>query len=574
MIAFLLLGLAAFFGLFLLYPLCLMLGGTFFVEHSVGVNAAGKAITAHVFSLEYYRLVFENPFLQQCMINSLIIAIGTTLGCLILALPLAQLFLKYRFPGKAALGSLILVPLILPPFVGALGLKQLFSRFGSVNLLLEQLGIVNLHHPPDWFGSGGFFGIIVMLILHLYPIMFLSVQAAMANVDPSLKDAARNLGASGWRIFRTVTLPLSMPGIFAGTALVFVSAFTDLGVPLMFEFQTTIPSQIFYFVSQPGSPTGLVLVVLMLLLVGVVFALTRLFGQGDYAMMGRSATTTVEEPLRGFTAILVPVLIGGLILLSAIPHLGVILQSFSGKWFMTVLPEQWTTGAYRDILDFPLTVSSIRNSLLYSSASCVLDIVLGLTIAWLLSRANFFGKSLLDSISMLPLALPGLVLAFAYLSAFSIGPFLSIKWLTPRSDPTLLLVIAYTVHRLPYMVRAACAGFQQTAVTLEEASINLGASRLMTFRKITSPLIAANLAAGIILAFSFAMLDVSNGMILAQEEPRYPMTKAIFALMGRITPNAPSIACAMGVLAMILLGISLYASSRMMGKSMGRLFKV
>jgi iron(III) transport system permease protein len=134
-------------------------------------------------------------------------------------------------------------------------------------------------------------------------------------------------------------------------------------------------------------------------------------------------------------------------------------------------------------------------------------------------------------------------------------------------------VIAYAMHRLPYIVRAAYAGFQQVSVALEEASTNLGARPLRTFCKISLPLIAANLVAGCILTFSFAMLDVSNSLMLAQEDRFYPITKAIYSLMGRITPTAPSVACALGVLALLLLAAALYLAAKLMGQKMGQLFK-
>src|SRR6185503_16626547 len=130
-------------------------------------------------------------------------------------------------------------------------------------------------------------------------------------------------------------------------------------------------------------------------------------------------------------------------------------------------------------------------------------------------------SGLLDALAMLPLALPGLVLAFGYVAAFDS----KITWLNPRDNPTLLLIISYSVRRLPYIVRSASAGFQQTSLTLEEASANLGESPLRTLRKITPPLVMANLIASTILTFSFAMLEVSNGLILAMKDQFLPITK-------------------------------------------------
>jgi iron(III) transport system permease protein len=556
--------LLVFFVLFLAYPLAYLLGGAFFVERPDGTTA---------FTLEYFRVIVENPFYRECFFNSLLIACWSTLFCLLISVPLAYLFLRCRFPGKLIFSTAILLPLILPPFVGAIGLKQFFARFGSLNLILGDLGLIDLQNPPDWFGQGGFAGIILLEVLHLYPIMFLSVQAALANLDPSLRDAAQNLGATSQRIFRTITLPLALPGIFAGSSVVFVAAFTDLGVPLMFDFQTTVPTQIFNLVTQADNPLGYALVVITLVLVSLLFLLGKKLGEGNYAMLARSATyddSVHLPPAAGWAA---AAAVTALLFISILPHLGVIIQSFTARWFFTVLPSEWSAAYYAEVFANDLTAISIKNSLLYATSSAVFDLFLGFGIAYLLARENFRGRDLLDVVAMLPLALPGLVLAFAYFTAFSRPPFDAIAWIDPRQNPTLILVIAYAVNRLPYIVRAAYAGFQQTHVSLEEASANMGAGPIRTMLKISIPLLSANLIAGTILTFSFAMLDVSSGMILAQESAFYPVTKAIYMLMGRITPTAPSIACALGVLAMLLLAASLALASKLLGQKMGQLFR-
>jgi iron(III) transport system permease protein len=168
---------------------------------------------------------------------------------------------------------------------------------------------------------------------------------------------------------------------------------------------------------------------------------------------------------------------------------------------------------------------------------------------------------------MLPLAIPGLVLSFGYVASFSGG------MLDPRNNPFPLLIIAYTIRRIPFVVRTAYAGLQQTSITFEEASQNLGASPFYTFRKISMPLISANIIAGGILAFSFAMLEVSDSLILAMKEQFYPITKAIYTLVGRIA-DGPYIASALGILGMILLAVSLFLANKFLGKKMGELFKI
>jgi len=148
-----------------------------------------------------------------------------------------------------------------------------------------------------------------------------------------------------------------------------------------------------------------------------------------------------------------------------------------------------------------------------------------------------------------------------------------VPWLNPRENPTLLLIVSYSVRRLPYIVRSAYAGFQQTSVTLEEASANLGASPWRTLWRITLPLVMANLVAGTILTFAFAMLEVSDSLILAMREQYFPITKMIYALLGRIEPNAPAVACALGVVGMGLLAASLLVAGRLLGRRLGQLFR-
>ena len=217
-----------------------------------------------------------------------------------------------------------------------------------------------------------------------------------------------------------------------------------------------------------------------------------------------------------------------------------------------------------------LTVPSITNSLKYAGLSVCVDIVLGLAIAYVIVRTKLPGRQALDTISMLPLAVPGLVLAFGYISMTQPGRFFA--FLNPGKDPTLLLVIAYSVRRLPYVVRSAVAGLQQTSETLEEAAQNLGCPPLRTLRRITFPLIAANVLAGALLAFSFAMLEVSDSLILAQKQQHFPITKAIYELFQMIG-DGKFLAAALGVWAMVFLGLTIAVASRILGKKMGALFR-
>ncbi|MEA3210331.1 MAG: iron(III) transport system permease protein [Chthoniobacter sp.] len=550
----------AFFACFFVWPIGTTVGGAFF-------DADRR------FTFEFVAEVFRNRVYLEGLRNALFLAVGSTIATLAIALPLALVADRFEFAGKKVLSGLLLVPLILPPFVGAIGIRQLLGQNGALNALLAHLGVLSANDAIDWLGQGRMWGVIALNALHLYPILFLNLTAALANVDPAMEEAAENLGCTGLRKFWKITLPLIMPGLFAGGTIVFIFAFTELGIPLIFDITRVTSVQIFYGIKEiAGNPFPFALVVVMLFSTVLLYAASKLlFGSASHAMMGKATTASGARavgPLAGWCC---AAAFGGITLLALLPHLGVIAVSFAGDWYQTVLPSEWTIAHYHTALGHYLTVPSIINSLKYASAATLVDLVLGVAIAYVVVRTDLPGRWVLDALAMLPLAVPGLVLAFGYISMTQDGR--AFAFLNPSKDPTLLLVIAYSVRRLPYVVRSAVAGLEQTSVTLEEAAQNLGSSPLRALRRITFPLIAANLIAGGLLAFSFAMLEVSDSLILAQKQQHFPITKAIYELF-QLMGEGRYVASALGVWAMVFLGITIFATSRLLGKKMGALFRV
>ena len=543
----------ATFAVFMAYPLLYAVKGAFVVNGE--------------FSLEFFGLMFTNPVHREAIWNSTLLGVTVTAVTTVVALPVAFVMVRREFPGRALFNGLLLVPMVMPPFVGAVGMQQLLARYGSINLLLIRLGIMPEANPFDWLGTG-FWAVVLLEVLHLYPIMYLNVAAALSNVDPSLEEAAQNMGATGLRLFRTVTFPLMMPGYFAGAIIVFIWAFTDLGTPLIFNYSRVVPVVIFDAVGDiHENPMGFAMVVLVLVMTLGFFLLSkRVLGRRSHEMMARGHVIGSQKPVESRWVPAVWLALIALVMIALLPHISVFLSAIADKWFMSVMPTSYTLRFYESVFTHDLTVSSIRNSLFLSTLSTLLDIVIGVGIAYLLARKVFPGKDILDAVAMLPLALPGLVLAFGYVGAFS-GTFLDVK-----SNPMPLLVIAYAIRRLPYMIRAAHAGFQQTSVALEEASLNVGAGPVRTLRKITLPLVFANIVAGSVLAFAFAMLEVSDSLILAFREEYYPITKAIYSFSLRVA-DGPYVASAMGMLGMVLLAASLIIAGRFLGKRMGELFR-
>ncbi len=529
------------------------------------------------FTWHYILSVFRNPVYAEGLRNSLGIAAGTTFLAASIAIPLAWLAHRFQFPGRAFFSATILVPLILPPFVGAIGIMQILGPYGSLNTMLG-LG------PVDWLGRSRYAGVVLLQSLALYPIVYLNVSAALANVDPAMEEAAANLGCKGWGIFRRITLPLIAPGLFAGGTLVFIASFTELGTPLMLNYTRCAAVQIYDEIKEISTspfPYALVTVVLTASVL-LYLAMRLLLGGRAYAMQGKAVVGHNAQRLRGGrgTIAALPFLLVTFCALA--PHAGVVLTSFSlpGSWYRSVLPSAFTTAHYVEAVGHAMTLNAIRNSLVFSSLAVALNLLLGLGIAWVVVRSSLRLRGVLDALAMVPLAVPGLVMAFGYLSVgnwlgnrewIRASPALA-QWLDVRANPTLFLVVAYAVRRLPYMVRAAVAGLQQTSVTLEEAAANLGAPPLAIMRRITMPLIAANLIAGVLLAFAFSMLEVSDSLILAQKIEYYPITKTIFELFQLIGVGR-YLASALGVWAMGFLTVTIVGSSLLLGKKLGALFR-
>ncbi len=534
----------------------------------IGVIVSKAFWSGDGFTLDFFRALFQNNLQTSALLNSAGIGVMVTFFSLLVSLPFSFLNTRGEFPGKVFFFSLLLVPMVMPPFVGAIGIQRFFAKFGSVNSLLLKYELIK--EPIEWLGDNNMFWAVVILeVFHLYPIMYLNLSAALANVDPSLEEAAAIQGAGLFRRIRNIVWPLARPGFFAGAMIVFIWAFTDLGTPLLVGYHDVVPVRIFNLVTDINeNPMGYALVFIVILLTVVFFLLSKTtMSSKKYQMLARghvSSRVTKYSFRQAWWIYLLTSLVVGFAL---IPHLGVVLTSISDQWFMSFFPESYTMHHYQEVFYQELSQVGIKNSLFLASLSTLFDCVLGVAISYVIVRKLIPFGALLDAIVMVPLALPGIVLAFGYVITFSD------TFLDPLMNPVPLLIIAYGIRRLPYMVRAATAGLQQTSAGLEEVSFTLGASKLHTVRKITIPLVLANLIAGGLLCFSYAMLDVSDSLILAMKDKFYPLTKAIYSLYLE-QGTGEYVASALGVIAMLILTLCIMGASKVLGKKMGELFRV
>ena len=224
----------------------------------------------------YVATVFRNPITLEGLRNALAIAVFSTAIAGAVGIGAALLLHRYDFPGRRLLAALVPLPLMVPPFVGAVGMKQLLGRAGAFNALLERIGIGDPNAPIDWLRDGRFAVVVALTALHLYPIVYFNVQAALAGLNPEMEEAARSLGCRGLRLFRKITLPSILPSVFAAASIVFIWAFTELGVPLMCDYQRVTSVQIFAGLKDLGrNPFVYALVVVVLVTTVAFYVLAR-----------------------------------------------------------------------------------------------------------------------------------------------------------------------------------------------------------------------------------------------------------------------------------------------------------
>lgn len=537
--------LLALLSLTLIYPLVHVVGQAFFVHGTP--------------SLQYFVLMASSQFYRDIFCNSLNLALAVTILCTAIAYPLAIALSRYALPYRALFHTLLLLPLVSPPFVGVLGVRHLFSRLGPVNAFLIEQKLI--HDPIDWLGTGGVYGIIALQVVHLVPILYMSLSASLRNAHVSLEEAATMCGATRFQTLRRITLPLTIPAWFAGASLIFIASFTDLGTPLLFEYRRVVPVQIFNMLSDLNeNPVGYSFVSLTCILSVSLFFLSRsALAEGSFAGTTRTKQGEVLRATSHWVRATVLILTSGYIALASLPNLAVICIAFSEQWFFSPLPQGWTLKNLIGVATHPMTLNSLIISTWLSLVASMVTLILGFTLSyWIVRRKGRWG-GLFELLSIIPLAVPGIVFAFGYIGGFSGTP------LDNRINPFPLLIIAYSIRRLPAMARSATAGLQEASVALEEAALVLGASPFTIARRVIMPLISRHLIVGAVLTFAYSMIEVSDSILLALEVKFYPISKAMYALMGR--PDGVELASALGVIVMAIMLCSFLAVELLSSRS-------
>jgi iron(III) transport system permease protein len=506
------------------------------------------------FTFAHVATFFQISLMRESFWNSLYVAGLSVVFASLIAVPLAYFTVRYRFRGAIAIQTLGVLPLIMPPFVGAVAMQLLFGRSGSVNLLLN-----------DAFGftipfMDGLNGVIFVESLHYFPFILLNLVVSLQNIDGAMEESAQNLGASGFRLFRRIVFPLAMPGYVAGASLVFVKVFDDLGTPLVLGTTNMLAPQAYLRITSVGieDPIGYVISVIMIVFsVAALWMSARILKGRDYATLQRGGASLQKRALSTWQAAAAYGWIAVVLLLVLSPHLGILLMSLSKVWSFSVLPEGFTLAHYETV--FTQSSGMIANTLLYCGLAATIDVILGTAIAYIILRTRLPGRQMLDWAASAALAIPGVVLAIGYLRTFR-GldlPFSD----TAFTATWVALTLAYAVRRLPYALRSCMAALQQMHVSLEEAAENLGASKASTVRRIVVPLMAGGMLAGFVTSFITAAVELSATIVLSSSASQAPMSYGIYLYMQSIAGRGPG--AALGVIAVVIVGLGTYASYRL-----------
>ncbi len=499
------------------------------------------------FTLLNFKDFFNTALFRESFWNSLYVGGMSVLIASLFSMPLAYFTSRFEFRGAVIIQSLGIIPLIMPPFVGAVAMLMLFGRNGSVNLLLDQ-----------WFGftipfMEGLNGVIFVQSIHYFPFILINLSAALQNIDRSMEESAQNLGCSGLRLFRRIVLPLAMPGYIAGASLVFLKVFDDLGTPLLLNVNNMLAPQAYLRIASIGikDPMGYVIsVILVVIALGSMWlAMLALKGK-DYATVQKGGGGLSKRRMRPGEKVMAWIIVLVIMGLVLAPHFGLTLLSFGTIWSYSVLPDALTANHF--VAVFAETPEYMTNTVLYACLAGIIDVILGTAIAYIVLRTKLKGRQWLDYIAMAAVAIPGLVIGIGYLRTFF---SFQVPWLENQSIATwwVAIVVALSVRRLPYALRACTAALQQVSVSLEESAENLGAGKFATVRKIVVPLMTGGILAGFVTSFATAAVELGMTLMLVSKNSDGPLSYGIYVYMQSAAGRGPG--AALGIVAVLVVGL-------------------
>ncbi len=477
------------FLLFLIYPILSV------VKASL-IDVSGSTI-----SFASYVKFFTKAYYYRALVNTLLLGLFGTIGIMIIDIPLAYFYTRYRIYGQVAVGTALWIPYLTPAFIGAYTWLILFGKFGLVTLLFKNIGIM----IPT---IGGFGGVLIVFILSYYPLGFILLTGAFQTIDPTLEEAAHNLGASDIRRFWTVTLPSATPSILNAALMVFILIIDSFGIPAIIGVGTPVLTTLVYgeFTSELGGPPVMASTGATILL---TISMTILVIQRVYLRKRSFVTSGTRKPVpvnpRPLKKLFLSFIFFIVLIVSLLPIVTIVISSFTKADGPVLQYGHFTLDHYRET--FYAIVKPLKNSYFLATTSMILDLVLGSLLGYVIVRKGKRLATFIDAFSALPLGIPGVLLGIGLILAFSHKPMVLIGtgW---------ILIVAYFVRRLPHPVRTVSAILSQVNPNVEEASVNLGVPPIRTFFRVTSRMIMPGIISGGLLAWTASVADLTCTILI------------------------------------------------------------
>jgi iron(III) transport system permease protein len=499
--------------------------------------------------LDHWREFFSSPSDREALTTSIVISFASVVAALAIGVPLAFLLGRFEFPGRRALRAVAALPAALPPLVGVIAFLFLYGESGVVTRAVQHA--FGMAEAP-WRLSG----VPAIIFVHAYTMyvyVFLFVSAGLERFDSTLDEAASGLGASGWMRLRRVTLPLLMPAIAGSALLVFMNALGSFSAPYVFGGGIRVLStQI--LVSKLNGAMGLAYVETTVLAISAIAGLLLfrwLDRKRKYTLSAKSSRARRKissRPLQIATAF------GALIvvILLVLPHLMVILVSFArdGAWTTQVLPPEYTLDNYRRLFSEAALWKPIVNSVSMALIATAANVVICFLAAYLIVLRRFSGRKLLELLVALPWAIPATAIALGLAATFNRNDAMSLRILLVGTF--WILPLAYFIRDIPLVASAVESSLKQMDPSLEDAARGLGASWLLTMRRVILPAAKPGLVAGALLAAVTAVGEFVASVVLYTHANR-PISMEILAQLRALafgTAAAYSVLLILLVLAM------------------------
>lgn len=478
-----------FFALFLLYPLFGIL------KESV-ITPAGE------FSLKEFVKFFSQSYYSKTIINSFKVSLAITVATLLIGVPFSYFYTFYRLKGAKTLFVISILCCMSAPFIGAYSWILLLGRSGVITVFLKNIFGISI-------GSiYGFGGILLVQALKLFPLVFVYMNGAFKNIDNSLLEASANLGCTGIKRFWKIILGLSMPTILAASLVVFMRAFADFGTPLLIgEGYRTFPVEIYnQYLGEGGGNHNFAaaISVIAILVTALVFFIQK-YATSKFNFSINALNPMEKKNATGVKGFLMHLYCYLLVAIAFLPQLYIIYLSFRNSNQGVFLPG-FSMASYKAAMS-KLLVRSVKNTIVMGAGSLTIIIVFAILIAYLVVRRSSLINNTIDTMSMLPYIMPGSVIGIALVIAFGKQPLALTGTMT-------IMVLALVIRRMPYTIRSATATLMQIPISIEEAAISLGASKLKTFVRITVPMMSSGIISGAILSWVSIVTELSSAIIL------------------------------------------------------------